>query len=102
MSKHYFKHVVDENLVLQVEMGWDKPTRQFYCVIWRLQDEEIESGSTWERPLYSNLDDIVLRQPLDYYLNKCAEYDIQIPKEMVIAILDDEARNAVNETKVWN
>ncbi|NWL45434.1 hypothetical protein DM819_05995 [Pseudomonas hunanensis] len=102
MSKHFFKHVVNDNLVLQVEMGWDKPMRQFYCLIWSLQDEEIESESTAESPLYSNLDDIVLRQPLDYYLNVCLSYGIDIPNEMVIAILDDEERNAVNEVKVWN
>ncbi len=100
MSKHYFKTDTAGGL-LQAEMGWDKPLQMFYCVIWRFEDEERESLSTWEEPLYSNLNE-PLGQSLDYYLSVCKQHGIDIPLEMANAIIVDKNNNTVNEERFWN
>ena len=104
MSKHYFKTETAGGL-LQAEMGWDKSQKMFYCFIWRFEDEERESLSTWEEPLYSYRDDpfpLDLDQTLDYYLSVCKDHGVDIPLEVVNALIADKRNNAVNEARFWN
>lgn len=102
MSKHHYSVVAADNSVMKVEMGWDAVDQNFYCNIWELKDEEIESGCTAEDPVYTSLATGELNQSLDYYLNVCFSYHADIPDEMVLALLDDQERNAINEERFWN
>lgn len=99
MSKHFFKAETVDGL-LQVQMGWDKPTQNFYCVVFKLEDEERESLTTWEEPIYSNLNEPP--QSLEYYVSVCSKLGLNIPEDMVNTILWDCEFDIVNEERHWN
>lgn len=93
MSKHiYYDKASDKS----IEMGWDRPLQMYYCVVWPGND--IDSA---EEPLYSNLSEPQLRNPLDHYMTKIAGFDIKLPEGMIGAVVHDRSIDLVNEVRVW-
>lgn len=95
MSRHIFEQqsTIDGD-TYRVQMGWDKPLQQFYCVIWVLPEEE--------ESIYSNLYDSTPEKSLWYFEKQVIEYGLTIPEGMLLEIVQDERDNVVNKTKHWD
>ena len=91
MSQHYLDAEINSVPVL-VQMGWDKPLRQFYLVVFEVG----EDGSADEL-VYSNLDDdSAPNAPLKYFVSVLDRLGIKTPLAMIDEIERDKRNNTVN------
>ena len=92
MSQHYYKTICHGKPV-RIQIGWDKPLQGFYLVVLDLNNDVY---------LYSNLEETESHPPvLDSFLDKLKVLGIELPDEIISAVLSDKQNNAVNKLTDW-
>lgn len=91
MSQHFYSKTIGD-IKYTVQLGWDKPLQQFYCVIESSQDED--------DPFYSNLLE-PNNPPLQHYVDLCSSIGIDLPSQMIEEVISDSKTNAVNRQVQW-
>lgn len=80
---------------VQVQLGWDKPMREFYLVIFAEPGTQCDND---EGIVYSNLDDSRSRgKELDYFKTITRDLGLPVPDVMWRAAYHDREINAVNK-----
>ena len=92
MSQHFFERTIDGQL-RHVQIGWDKPLQHFYCNIIGIDGPD--------GILYSNLFEFEKRS-LDYYVDKCKDFGIELPEGLYEEVLTDQQNNVVNRVEWWD
>lgn len=102
MTTHYWfvPKPNSKDLLLRAELGWDKIAQAYYCNITVVRDMGLYYQEENEH-LYSFFSE-KFDKPLQYYLDVCKDYGIEIPGEIVNALEVDKECNRVNEAVHWN
>lgn len=99
MSQHRCSAVMPDGTPVDVLMGWDRPTEQFFLVVEMVKPDE--EGPVADEYVYSNLDDPeAISQPLAYFGDKLTMLGIKVPEAMFFEIGQDRLRNVGNRD-VW-
>lgn len=92
MSQHTFTSETNCSQFVEVQIGWDKPMQQYYCVISPLDDK-----GELDDPLYSNLyEKYPATLDLSYFIKICNDYGVSVSKTVVDAVKQDKKDNIVN------
>ena len=107
MSKHCIETKAADGREVTIQIGWDKPLREFYAVAevkasasGNVCASEPESDD--EAYLYSNLADMDLapfgpKAPtLDYFVEKLKSLGVSLPDSVIVAVRKDGENNVVN------
>ncbi len=101
MSKHIFEQVVAGGRY-EVQIGWDKPTQQYYGMIleW-VEDKETPDGGYYDFPVWSDMDESLAPLSLETIAEKITQRGFTIPGDLLQNVVSDKWRNAVNEFKFY-
>ncbi|WP_086930227.1 hypothetical protein [Agarilytica rhodophyticola] len=100
MSKHIFKQTLN-GIEHQIQIGWDKPQRQFYGTILAASEDDTPDGKTY-------YDDIVwmnIYPPVVYSLEgiiqEITRQGFTIPNQLFENVCEDFYNNTVNRFKYY-
>ena len=94
MTQHHYKTECKGEAV-RVVAGWDRTCRGFFMHIEHDDSED-------EEPIYCNIyDGAGFPKSFDPFVDRLEQYDIELPKQMVLAIVDDKACNRGNAVTHW-
>lgn len=91
MSRHHLRTVRCARPILVV-MGYDRPLNEFFLQLW-----DDGPGADAEEPAYSSLDEPAADwRDIATVLRRLQELDVQVPRSMVDAVVDDSVHRAGN------